>query len=105
MGSPTPTDIQIIGDEPAMKWSDGHEDYFTHEYLRAESPSAVNKGEVDVLGQKHGGSTESRFPGVKIKGWDYTGNYGMRITFSDGHNTGIFSWDYLRKLGSAGDSS
>lgn len=93
-----PQNMQIIGDVIAIAWSDGSEDYFHHEFLRENSPSAENRGEVDILGHRHGGDGPAKFPGVTVLGWDPVGNYGIRIRFSDGHHTGIYSWDYLRKL-------
>ena len=41
-----------------------------------------------------GGKTD-----VTVTAVDAVGNYAVRLTFSDGHNTGIFSWAYLRRLG------
>lgn len=93
-----PEDIQIIGVELAIRWKDGSESYFHPEYLREHSPSAENQGEVDILGQRHGGTGPRKYPGVTCQGWDFVGNYGMRIHFSDGHNTGIYSWPYLKEL-------
>ena len=64
------------------------------EYLRVESPSAEVKGhgagqEVTVAGKRH----------VTIKHIEPVGNYAVRLTFSDGHSTGLYAWDYLAKLG------
>jgi DUF971 family protein len=38
------------------------------------------------------------FPGVKVLGWEKVGNYAFRFEFSDGHRTGLYSYDYLRNL-------
>jgi DUF971 family protein len=94
-----PADIQIIGNEVAIRWADGAESYFTFEKLRAASPSAANVGETDILGNKYGGNGPKTFPGVQVTGWAQVGNYAIRFDFSDGHNTGLYSYDYLRKLG------
>ncbi len=64
------------------------------EYLRVESPSAEVQGHkpdqrVLVAGKRH----------VGITNIEPTGNYAVRLIFSDGHETGIFSWDYLHRLG------
>jgi DUF971 family protein len=64
------------------------------EYLRVESPSAEVKGhgpgqEVTVAGKRH----------VTIRQIEPVGNYAVRLVFSDGHSTGLYSWDYLAKLG------
>lgn len=104
MAQAAPQHIQIIGDQLALCWPDGREDYLDHEYLRKESPSALNKGERDIFGNRYGGDDREAFPGVRVTGWHYTGNYGLRLSFSDGHNTGIYSWTLLRELGEANAS-
>mgnify|MGYP001472852245 CR=1 FL=1 len=93
-----PRQIQLIGAELAIVWEDSREDYLDGEFLRENSPSAENIGEVDVLGQKWGGDGPRSFPGVKLQTFEYVGNYAIRPVFSDGHKTGIFSWKYLREL-------
>lgn len=96
-----PEDIQLIGKEVAVRWPDGHEDYFDPEFLRTRSPSAENAGERDIFGNQYGGDGPREFPGVTVEGWAFSGRYGVVFHFSDGHNTGIYAWSYLRKLGSA----
>lgn len=64
------------------------------ELLRVESPSAEVKGhgpgqEQLVWGKRH----------VRITGAEPVGNYAIRLIFSDGHGTGLFTWDYLARLG------
>lgn len=64
------------------------------EYLRVESPSAEVKGhgagqEVTVGGKRN----------VAIWQIEPVGNYAARLIFSDGHSTGLYSWDYLARLG------
>ncbi len=93
-----PRDIQIIGDEVAIAWDDGSESYFNFEQLRAASPSAANIGERDILGNRYGGDGPKKFPGVQVLGWERVGNYALRFDFSDGHRTGLYSFDYLRQL-------
>jgi len=95
-----PASIQLIGPEVAIVWSDGLETYFTGERLRAASPSAETQGERDVFGQQYGGAGPRAFPGVTVLGWEKVGNYAYRFEFSDGHRTGLYTYDYLRKLGS-----
>jgi DUF971 family protein len=94
----TPVNIQLIGDEVAIVWDDGGESYFHPERLRAASPSAANQGERDILGNRYGGDGPRQFPGVKVTGWDRVGNYALRFEFSDGHRTGLYTYDYLRAL-------
>jgi DUF971 family protein len=64
------------------------------EYLRVESPSAEVQGHGQgqkqiVTGKEH----------VAISTLEPVGNYAVRIVFDDGHDTGLFSWDYLHELG------
>jgi DUF971 family protein len=94
-----PTNIQLIGREVAIVWNDGAETYHDFEKLRAASPSAETQGERDILGNKYGGDDVKRFPGVEVTGWERVGNYAIRFDFSDGHRTGLYAYDYLRRLG------
>lgn len=96
-----PTDIQLIGTEVAIKWADGHESYIPAPALRAASPSAESKGEPDIFGRIHGGEGRRDFSGVTVTGWHVIGNYAVRFEFSDGHGTGLYSYELLRKIGDA----
>lgn len=93
-----PVNIQLIGREVAIQWDDGQESYYTFESLRAASPSASNMGERDILGNRYGGDGAKSFPDVEVLAWERVGNYAVRFDFSDGHRTGLYSFDYLRKL-------
>lgn len=94
----SPVNIQVIGNEVAIAWDDGAETYYTFEQLRAASPSASNQGEKDIFGTRYGGDDRKQFPGVQVLGWERVGNYALRFDFSDGHRTGLYSFDYLRSL-------
>jgi DUF971 family protein len=94
----TPVNIQLIGTEVAIAWSDGAETFHAFEALRAASPSAETQGERDVLGTQYGGGGPRTFPGVTVLSWERIGNYALRFEFSDGHRTGLYSYAYLRKL-------
>jgi DUF971 family protein len=96
-----PQDIQMIGDEIAVRWSDGTEDFYAMEYLRARSPSAENIGEKDLTGQVHGGTDQTSFPGVRVTGWQPVGGYAIQFEFSDGHRTGLYAFDYLKSIAPA----
>ncbi|MGB0272551.1 MAG: gamma-butyrobetaine hydroxylase-like domain-containing protein [Opitutales bacterium] len=99
-----PTNIQLIGNELCILWEDGNESCFAAEDLRRHSPSAQNIGERDIFGQRYGGDGPKDFPGVQITHWEIVGNYALRPTFSDGHNSGLYSWDFLQKLSKGNDS-
>ena len=94
-----PKHIEAIGQEIAVLWEDGVEDYLPMERLRAWSPSAENTGERDLVGRVYGGTDQKEFPGVTVTGWRVIGGYAIQFDFSDGHNTGIYGFDYLRVLG------
>ena len=96
-----PVNIQFIGEEIGIVWADGSESYYPMSYLRANSPSAETRGEVDILGKRHGGHEPRDFPGVQVVGWEFIGNYAVRFAFSDGHGTGLYSWEYLREIAPA----
>lgn len=93
-----PTNIQVIGEEIAIKWSDDSEDYYPMERLRAYSPSAENMGEQDLLGNTYGGDARKHFPGVRVETWQQIGGYAIAFSFSDGHKTGIYSYEYLKEI-------
>lgn len=95
---PHPIDIQIIGSEIAIRWSDQTESYFPMDFLRAWSPSAENMGESDIFGQVIGGTPGKTFSGIQVLNWEFLGNYAVRFHFSDGHRTGLYSYPYLKNL-------
>lgn len=92
-------DIQLIGDEVAVRWKDGSEDFYKMERLRALSPSAETQGERDLLGNAIGSDQIGKdFTGVRVAGWNPVGGYGIQFHFSDQHKTGIYTFDYLKKI-------
>ncbi|MFT3780781.1 MAG: DUF971 domain-containing protein [Nibricoccus sp.] len=93
-----PTNIQLIGNEVALAWNDGTETFFKMDQLRAASPSAEQRGERDILGQLHGGTDQTKYEGVVVTNWEKVGNYAIRFDFSDGHHTGLYSYEYLLEL-------
>jgi DUF971 family protein len=94
-----PTDIQVIGDELAIKWDDGSESFVTLEKLRRACPCAGCKGEVDVLGNLHKGPdiplTPAAFKLIRVAP---VGGYAVQPVWADGHATGLFAYDYLRRV-------
>ena len=77
-----------------VAFDDGTHFTYPAEYLRVESPSAEVQG--------HSPSQKQIVPGrrhVGITAIEPVGNYAVRLVFDDGHDTGIFSWDYLHELG------
>lgn len=91
--------IELIGSEVALLWADGTEQYVQVEKLRAASPSAENTGERDLMGRKFGGTDQKSYPGITLRSWRPVGGYAIQFDFSDGHNTGLYTFEYLRALG------
>ena len=78
----------------AISFDTGERYLLAAEYLRVESPSAEVQG--------HGAGQKKVVAGkeaVTIARLEPVGNYAIRIVFDDGHDTGLFSWDYLHELG------
>jgi len=98
MAMPTPQDVQIIGSEVAIRWDDGKESFLSFATLRAASPSAETRGERDIFGHQYGGEVPKNYVGVEVTGWERIGNYAIRFEFSDGHRTGLYSYELLRQL-------
>jgi DUF971 family protein len=92
-------DIQFIGTEVAIKWEDDFEGYIAMDRLRAVSPSAETQGEHDLLGNPITANQIGRdFSGVTVTGWAPVGGYAIQFTFSDGHKSGLYTFEYLRKI-------
>lgn len=93
---PKPLDIRLLQKSKVLEidFDDGSHFSLPCEYLRVYSPSAEVRGhspEQKVLqyGKKH----------VNIIGIDPVGNYGVKLIFDDGHQTGIYTWETLYDLG------
>lgn len=79
--------------ELAVTFTDGVAGRLSAEFLRVVSPSAEVQG--------HSPSERKLVPGkrnVTIRAIEPVGNYAVRLVFSDGHNTGLYSWHYLYEL-------
>ena len=83
-------------------WPDGSTSFYSIDYLRAKSPSAdmqelrreMDRNPLTVLPTA---MAQHQGP-IKALGAEMVGNYALRIEFSDGHRTGLFSWSYLREI-------
>jgi DUF971 family protein len=96
MSDPWPTELKLDRAKTTLTVSFDNGEGFAlpAEYLRVESPSAEVQGHSPgqkqiVTGKEH----------VKITALEPVGNYAVRIVFDDGHDTGLYSWDYLYELG------
>lgn len=97
-----PLNIQQIGSELAVKWDDGTEDFISLEKMRRACPCAGCKGEVDIMGNLYKNPEKpfvaNSFELVKITS---VGGYAIQPVWADRHNTGIYSFEYLRRLAAA----
>jgi len=91
-----PTDIKLHQQSRVLElhFDDGYTCNLSCEYLRINSPSAEVRGhgpgqEVLQVGKEEVGITQI----------EPTGNYAVKLHFDDGHNSGIYRWDYLHELG------
>ena len=94
--APWPTELRVAKDRAwlMVSFDDGRSFDFPAELLRVLSPSAEVQGHsedqrVTVAGKKT----------VAIARLDPVGNYAVRIVFDDGHDTGLYTWAYLREVG------
>ena len=97
-----PLDIQHIGGDLAIRWDDGGEDFIPLEKLRRACPCAGCKGEVDILGNLYK-NPEKPFAANSFELARITsvGGYAIQPVWADGHNTGIYSFEYLRRVAAA----
>jgi prepilin-type processing-associated H-X9-DG protein len=102
-----PADIKVrisTGAGVDIVWADGHASHYDFAYLREQCPCAIcdderRKKESAAL---HAGGPGAVLPLFKprptARGAKAVGNYALQIDFSDGHTTGIYSYDYLRTI-------
>ena len=98
--TPQPTEIKLhqVSRVLEIAFANGRHFRLPYEFLRVHSPSAEVRG--------HGPGQETLQAGkrdVTIREVEPVGHYALRPTFSDGHDTGIYSWDYLYDLGERQD--
>jgi len=96
LGERTPTGITLHQKSRVLEiaFSDGRSFRLPYEFLRVYSPSAEVRG--------HGPGQEVLQTGkrnIEIRGLEPVGSYAVQPQFSDGHSTGIYSWEYLYELG------
>ena len=99
-GSPTPQAMTVHSQSKVLEisFSDGKEFRIPFELMRVFSPSAEVQGHGPGQEVLQSGKRE-----VELTALEPVGNYAVQPAFSDGHNSGIFSWDYLYFLGSQQD--
>lgn len=97
-----PADVQQIGNELAIKWDDGEESFIPLEMLRRFCPCASCKGEMDIMGNlSKGPERPLSAAAFELRRITNVGGYGLQPVWGDGHNTGIYSYDYVRRIAQA----
>jgi DUF971 family protein len=90
--------VAPFGNELALSWSDGLEQFLPLEKLRRACPCAVCNGEPDVLGRGDKPEVKHTPASFELASYELVGGYGWQPKWADGHATGIFSVGYLRRL-------
>ncbi len=100
---PRPRRLDLKKDEGlTVEWDDGHTSFYSVKVLRRLSPSAdmrelrdqQQRNPLTVLPD----SAAHHHGPLTVTDAELVGNYALRLHFSDGHHTGIYSWEYLRKI-------
>ena len=91
--SPVPTEVRRMADQNQLRitWGDGHTSDYPFAYLRGWCPCAQCQGHGNERRYVHASNTE-------LKNIAVVGSYALSITWGDGHDTGIYSYRYLREL-------
>lgn len=100
--SDAPTRLDLKKDRGlTVEWPDGTTSYYSIAYLRRMSPSADMKNLREEMAKNPltvlPGGSGTGGPLIAVSA-ELVGNYALRVTFSDGHSTGIYSWAYLRQI-------
>lgn len=102
MSQPAPVEVLLHQQSRILEiaFDDGKRFELPCEYLRVSSPSAEVRGhgvghEVLQVGKRN----------VNITAIEPVGHYALKLTFDDGHDSGLFSWDYLYELGAKQDAN
>ena len=93
-----PTNIQQIANELAIRWNDGAESYLDLQFLRRACPCAACGGEPDALGNVLRPEVNYSEKSFELSGFEIVGGYALQPRWADGHNTGLYSFQYLRRL-------
>ena len=94
MTAPTRINLHQQSRELELSWDDESSCRLSCEFLRVHSPSAEVKGHGPGQEVLQTGKKEVTITDIKP-----VGNYALQLVFDDGHNTGLYTWTYLRELG------
>jgi DUF971 family protein len=98
-----PADLQVIGTDLAIRWEDGSESFIPLATLRRACPCASCAGEKDILGNvSKGPERPLTSQSTQVVRLVPVGGYAVQPVWGDGHNTGLYSYEQLRRIASAG---
>lgn len=83
-----------------ITWRDGHESVFDLDVLRAICPCVMCRGGHDKMGPEHDPDLLTLVPAstYELQDMQLVGNYALQLQWVDGHNSGIYTWEYLRRM-------
>jgi DUF971 family protein len=94
MSTPDPTDIfEASPTDLGITWKDGHRSVYSFHHLRTNCPCAT----CNDLRAKFGPLLINKET-LRVKGIDPVGRYALQVLWSDGHQTGIYAWEFLRYI-------
>lgn len=101
-----PENLQVIGSELAIRWSDGAESFLPLELMRRHCPCASCAGEKDIFGNVYKGHAKALTPAaLQIQELLPVGGYAVQPVWRDGHNTGLYTFEQLRRLAAMNEAA
>ena len=96
-----PVNVAVIGNELAIAWNDGEESYIRIDFLRRACPCAACGGEPDVLGNVERPNVTYTDKSFDLRSQSLVGGYALQPVWADGHDSGLYSFEFLKKLAKA----
>jgi DUF971 family protein len=96
-GTPEPVDVEVDREHGVtLVWPDGHTSHYRLPELRAGCPCAECRN-VRLTGGPSWSAPPGTADQLRVAGAEFAGSYGLQLRWNDGHETGIFSWELLRR--------
>lgn len=100
-----PVNAQLIGNDFAILWNDQQESYLELQFFRRACPCASCGGEPDVLGRVMRPNVSYTPASFELVSWSSVGGYAIQPRWADGHGSGIYSYQYLRRIAESAANS
>lgn len=101
-----PLDLTPFPEELAIRWDDGTESFVRFETLRRFCPCASCMGEQDIFGNTYKAPDRPyTAKAFQLARWTLVGGYGFQPVWGDGHGSGIYTWEHLRRIANADSAS